>query len=197
MDDFNRWKKDNGPTILRYEYDLNEDSIVFDVGGYQGSWCGGINKLYGSKIHVFEPVKQFYNTIVNKFKEVDNVIIHNFGLLDTNTELDISLNGDASSVNGNSGGEKIKLVDIMDFIDDNNIEKIDLIKLNIEGAEYKLLEKLVNSDFINKVGDLQIQFHANVLDYQNRRKAIRKTLSETHVETYCYDYIWENWSLKK
>lgn len=34
-----RWRKENGDYTHRVNYDLNEDSIVFDVGGYKGEWA--------------------------------------------------------------------------------------------------------------------------------------------------------------
>ena len=47
-------------------------------------------------------------------------------------------------------------------IKDLDIEKIDLLKLNIEGSEYDLLEKLLKSGLISTIDKLQIQFHENI-----------------------------------
>ena len=43
------------------------------------------------------------------------------------------------------GSIKISIKDITEVIKDFDIEKIDLLKLNIEGSEYDLLEKLLKS----------------------------------------------------
>jgi hypothetical protein len=36
------WKLLNKEEKLRYNYKLNKNSLVFDVGGYQGDWSAGI-----------------------------------------------------------------------------------------------------------------------------------------------------------
>lgn len=38
---------------LRYNYDLNEDSVVFDLGGYKGEWTEKIFSKYRCYIYVF------------------------------------------------------------------------------------------------------------------------------------------------
>lgn len=32
------WKKNKGYQTHRLDYDLDEDSLVFDAGGYEGQW---------------------------------------------------------------------------------------------------------------------------------------------------------------
>ena len=50
------WVRDNGDHTLRLDYDLNEDSIVFDVGGYRGDFTSAIFNKYNCNVYVFEPV---------------------------------------------------------------------------------------------------------------------------------------------
>ena len=38
MNEFDRWFNDGGDLRYRYNYDLNNESIVFDVGGYEGNF---------------------------------------------------------------------------------------------------------------------------------------------------------------
>ena len=54
------WSED-----LRYEYNLNKDSVVFDIGGFDGTWAHNIYSKYSCNILVFEPVKSFYTNIVS------------------------------------------------------------------------------------------------------------------------------------
>ncbi len=192
-----KWFKDHGDNTLRLDYDLTENSVVFDVGGYEGSFSEKIYNKYKSNIYIFEPVSSFYSKINDQFKNIEKVHIYDFGLANENKELEISLSGDASSTHINSKKtEKIKLQSIVDFIKKNNIQNISLIKINIEGGEFDLLPALLEDDIINHIENLQIQFHTFIENAEAKREEIRYKLSKTHELTYDYYFIWENWKLK-
>ena len=61
------WIIEKGDTTLATNFNLNEESIVFDVGGYQGDWANKIYSKYKSNIHIFEPSKEFANKIKCRF----------------------------------------------------------------------------------------------------------------------------------
>ena len=64
--------------------------------------------------------------------------------------LKINLQGDGTSVhttNGKfTGTELIKVVNILDCLNELKLEKVDLLKLNIEGEEYSLLEAVIKNN---------------------------------------------------
>lgn len=47
----------------------------------------------------------------------------------------------------------------MEYINERQINKIDLFKINIEGAEYDLLECIILNGYILKIKNIQVQFH--------------------------------------
>lgn len=47
------------------------------------------------------------------------------------------------------------------------IDDIGLMKINIEGGEYELLERMIELGIINKVKDIQIQFHCHPIESVN------------------------------
>jgi FkbM family methyltransferase len=192
-----KWFKDSGDSTLRLEYSLNQQSTVFDVGGYKGAWSEKIIQKYNPYIYIFEPIPQFYAEIREKFKNNPKVLVYNFGLYDKNKSDKISLNGDGSSLYGKSREEiEIDLIDIQDFIRKKNIQRIDLIKINIEGAEYPLLRRMIDQGILKICRDIQIQFHAFFPDARKLRDKIRGELSLTHSNTYNYPFVWENWRHK-
>ena len=192
------WFKINGDKTLRLNYDLSQSSIVFDLGGYKGNFAQEIYNRYLCKIFIFEPVKSFYKIIDNKFKNIPKVTAYPFGLANNDKELFISNSEDASSVFIDSdGSEKIKLKSILTFINDNKITHVDLIKINIEGGEYEVLESLLSSGMIPIFKNLQIQFHDFIIDNANERmENIQAQLAKTHKITYQYKFVWENWEIK-
>lgn len=191
-----KWIKDKAER-LRFDYGLSKDSLVFDVGGYKGDWTYEIYHKYKCNIFVFEPITLFYEDIKKRFKYLDKIKVYDYGLSDFNEETKISLHDSGSSVvhDWNTSFEIIKLVDIVEFIENNNIDKIDLMKINVEGGEYKILHKLINSGYIEICKNLQIQFHSFIKDAHILRDNIRSKLSLTHHLTYDYPWIWENWCL--
>jgi FkbM family methyltransferase len=189
------WFAINGDKTLRLIYNLNRNSIVFDLGGYEGQWASDIFSMYQCKVFIFEPVTEFFNKIKSRFKQNENIFVYNYGLSSKNTKLQIAKCNDGSSIFNEKGCEKeeIFLRNILEFLQEHNISAIDLIKINIEGAEYDLLEHLIQSNFITNIINLQIQFHDFVPDAEVRMKAIQEKLAKTHHLTYQFPYVWENW----
>lgn len=192
------WFEVKGDRTLRLDYFLNENSVVFDLGGYKGEFAGAIYNKYRSSIFVFEPIERFYNIIIDKFKDEDKVKPYNFGLAGRDQKLNISMTDDASSVFVKSKKtEVIQLKSIIDFINEKAIKHIDLIKINIEGGEYEVLESLIEYGMLNRFTDIQVQFHDFIIpNAKERMQNIQKELAKTHRLTYQYEFVWENWTLK-
>ncbi len=191
------WFNVDGDHSLRINYPLNSGSIAYDVGGYAGDWAEEIYDKYHCSIEIFEPVQDFANAISKKFADKKKVRVHAFGLADKNQRASITLEGPSSSTHKKSkASSPIELKRAGDFINAHH-KKIDLIKINIEGDEYELLEHLIKSGDIKKIVDIQLQFHKFVPNAQERSVSLRNKLSKTHYLTYYYPWIWENWRLKK
>jgi len=194
---YSKWFSDNGDSTHRLNYNLNEDSLVFDVGGYFGNWSKSIFDKYNCNILIFEPIEKYYNIISNKFSNNPKVKIFNFGLSHESCRCKISLGGDSSSIfhAGVENFENIELVDINQFIHEHEIKFIDLMKLNVEGCEYHLLESLIDNNNHTKIENIQVQFHTFIPKCEQRRNRIHTSLEKTHHLTYCYPFVWENWEL--
>lgn len=88
----------------------------------------------------------------------------------------------------------IQIVDIVDWLECEHISNVDLIKINIEGGEYELLERLIDTGYIRIFRDVQVQFHQLAKDSERRMACIHDGLKQTHFPTYEYRFVWENWS---
>jgi FkbM family methyltransferase len=194
-----KWFRDDGDGTLRIDYDLNEDSIVLDVGGYKGDWAAQIYDRCKCRIIIFEPVRLFYEKIHERFRDNPLITVYNFGLGAQDANLEISINGDGSSFYNKADHphtEECKILDIEKFVMENGIEEIALIKINIEGGEYELLDKIIDSGLVKQCENMQIQFHTFIPDALSRRKSIQRKLSNTHRLTFNYTFVWENWRKK-
>lgn len=191
------WFQVQGDKTLRINYDLDANSLVFDLGGYEGQWASDIFSMYCCTIHIFEPVSEFSSEIQRRFYKNEKIFVHNFGLSNEDKIVDIAVNGNSSSIC--KKGKNVKsgrIIKAIDFIRENNIEKIDLMKINIEGGEYDLLEHLIASEYVKYIKNIQVQFHDFVPNAEQKMLTIQKKLSITHVLTYQYLFVWENWRLR-
>jgi FkbM family methyltransferase len=167
---------------------------VFDLGGYHGSWAQKIYDKYQCNIHVFEPIPELYNNLVEKFKNNDKIKVYDFGISDEDKSIEIALLNDASSFYINAENKiLVKVVSFTKFLNENNIDNIDLIKINIEGDEFPVLKSLIDNDVIHMFKNIQVQFHQFIPDSVNLRNWIREKLTLTHKLTYDYEFVWENW----
>ena len=185
---------------LRYEFDVSPADTVIDVGGFEGDWAAEMVARYGCRVHVCEPVAALVTALQRRFGRNPAITIHPFGLAGRDSTEVISVMSESSSVLRNtaafhrhSSQETIHLRDGNDFLSEIALPDVAVMKINIEGGEYDLLEALIRSGRIASVRNVLIQFHDFVNDAEQRMKIIQQSLSATHEQTFGYDFVWGNW----
>lgn len=197
-----KWYEDNNERKLRYDYPLDSEAIVLDIGGYEGDFASEIFSRYQSKIYVFEPVKRYVEFLNDRFKLNKSIKIIPFGLGAKTESLKINVMDEASSYNRTESihkrgvEEPISIIDVEDFFQENSIDRVGLIKINIEGGEYDLLDRMIEKKYIPKCENIQVQFHDFYPNFNARYEKIKNELEKTHKLTYNYPFVWENWELK-
>ena len=152
------------------------------------------NSFYKSLILSLTYLNLVKNTLDSKqYNKKNNVKIYNFGLSNENKQAFLNHKEDQSYIGDNKiiKGEKVELKKLSEFVKKENIPKIDLININIEGSEYEVLDEIINSGLINNIDNLQIQFHKNIKNYRIKRKNIINRLSNTHNLLWSYKFVWE------
>ena len=119
-------------------FEVKEDATIFDIGAWKGDTAYFFSKKCSNKarIYAFEPDDYAFQ-ILEKIKEkykLNNVIASN--ILFSNSETEINF----LSMDLNRQAVKMKSTTIDKFVEENNIEKIDYIKMDVEGAERNILE---------------------------------------------------------
>src|SRR5437588_2159945 len=188
------WLAANGDKTLRLDYPLNRDSIVLDVGGYEGQWASDIFSRYLCRIHIFEPVPEFASKIAKRFAANGQIKVHCLALGARSGESVLIVKGDASSASLKGGPQVTAQVTTPEsMFASEGIDEVALMKVNIEGAEYDLLEHLVATGLIARIHRLQVQFHDFVPDAEARMQSIQAALMRSHRLTYQFLFTWENW----
>jgi FkbM family methyltransferase len=189
-----RWVNDAGDKTHRLDYRLSALDIVVDLGGYEGQWTSDIYSRYRCKVHVVEPVASYAKTIAERFEKNEDVFVHQCALGAQSGSVNIALSADASSAFKTT--ENVELANVVLFdhwMKQLAIDEIALLKINIEGGEYDLLDYLIENGIVKKIHNIQIQFHDFVPDAASRMAVIQRQLSSSHRLTYQYLYVWENW----
>lgn len=176
---------------MRYEYDLVPSSKVIDIGAHKGKFSAELSRRYRCQIIAYEPILSFYQDAKNELKDHKNVLLIPFGVSSVEGNAVFGVKGDmtGSFTSGNST-ETVRLIAIDDVIPPTGC---DLLKINIEGGEYDLLDHMIRQGLTNLCRNIQVQFHGNVPNCEARWQAIREGLLKTHRLTYDAPFCWENY----
>jgi FkbM family methyltransferase len=160
----NRWSADNGDTKLRLDYQFERNDLIIDIGSFTGQDLKKFLAKFKCEILGFEPDPKLFKQLTKSFNS-ELVKFYNFGFSDTKREAYLIDKQDRSFVKNNlpkkiNNYEKIEVIKFSDFIHDNDIQKISLVNMNIEGSEYKVLKDIIETDAIQRIKTLQVQFHS-------------------------------------
>jgi FkbM family methyltransferase len=197
--DIAKFFRDGGQLLVDSEAsDLPDGAVVFDVGFHTGKWSKGINPK--AKLFAYEASPSIFNSFATD-RNVGDHVVKCYGLGGESRECDIFLggnNGDATSIfgHGSPQTERAKIVDVAEEFANENIDSVDIMKINIEGAEYELIDRMISTGIISMVKRLIVQFHDLGESDSNNRQTIRERLADTHECFFEYPYVWEGWKLK-
>jgi len=66
-----RWFKNRGDETLRLDYpELNENSVVFDLGGYKGDFAQAINEKYGCTVYLLNHILISTSLVLNVSRQI-------------------------------------------------------------------------------------------------------------------------------
>jgi FkbM family methyltransferase len=193
-----RWYADGGDERFRFDYELGRDSLVLDVGGYEGQWASDLYSRRPCRILIFEPVTQYAEQIRARFRHNADIDVFDVALGGSAREETIRILGASSSTHKARKSEEqtMRVVDVNEWFAEYGIEHVDMIKINTEGGEFELLERLIETGLVPRFANMQVQFHNVADDSTSRMEAIQRELAKTHDLTYQYRYVWENWARK-
>lgn len=154
------------------------NAVVFDVGANVGEYAELIlkHKIGALQLHLFEPQRKCFELLQEKFNTDNTIRINNFGLaneistatlykdseksgLASLTIRDLSYNNIQMDIT-----ETVTLSTGAQYIDTNSINKIQLLKIDIEGHELEALKGFGNFLEKDRVDFIQFEYGGANLD---------------------------------
>jgi len=173
--------------ILKFfKKNLNNNSLnIIDIGGHKGETLNFfLDNFNVNKIFVFEPNKELFEYIKNKFNS-KKIYLFNYGVGIKNEKkiLNITVNSASSTINNINknteyfkrkkrllsfgsnkfflGTQTIKVVNLSEFILHKE-NKIDILKIDTEGYEFNILNGVHESDF-KKIRYIYFEHHYDLM----------------------------------
>lgn len=153
---------------------IKNGDIILDVGANIGYYSVIMSKLIGNdgKIYSFEPTKYFRDVLeVNlKINSITNVTVLSYGLSDFKKSLEIQIGSSSASLHNTSEKEDllretIELNVLDEVINELDINRIDFIKIDVDGHEPAFLKGALKTIEKYKPIVLLEVMHLNYLNY--------------------------------
>jgi FkbM family methyltransferase len=154
---------------------LRADSVVVDVGlGEDVSFSRSLMDAYGCRVHGFDPTPRAIEYV--KSLACSNLVLHEYGVAARSGRATFYLPNDESHVSGSLVHEQhlgqrrieVNLLSLADVFRMIGAERIRLLKVDIEGAEYELLGSAEFGDCAPRVDIICIEFHHRWPTYGRR-----------------------------
>lgn len=190
-----RWQQEHPGNQVLYEHPIREDGCVIDLGGFRGDFSAEVLARYRCRVLIFEPVPGYAKRISERFANNPAARVIDAGLAAEDATLPMHVAGESTS-QYKQNGESIeaRLLRFDDTLTGLGVERIDLLKVNIEGGEFDLLDWIVQSDWADRIDRLIVQFHDFVPEAEARRERLIRALGQTHEPYFGVPFVWEGWS---
>lgn len=168
-DSITNWRAADGDNTHALDWPIGVDSLVWEIGGYEGRWAAQIWEKFDPTIDVFEPQDWAFSKMTDRFWGIQKIRLHPFGLWIDNAVLPLHhVETDGASLL-NEGGLSRNCV-FRDIYDVLNTEPrdIDVGLMNIEGAEFILIPYMIGLGLMKRFRFFWCQFHT-FADPDNRR----------------------------
>tara|TARA_B100001121_G_C18587414_1_gene572840 strand:- start:151 stop:891 length:741 start_codon:yes stop_codon:yes gene_type:complete len=185
----NNFNKDPDYIVLIKSMIGRQNLTIFDIGAHHGESIDNFKKYFNSpRIFSFEPFKESFEILSLKNSKLSDTKIFNLGFSDFNGKGTFysyvdPKNPNISAVNSilqlndenfiptYSYNQKVEceFMKLDTFVEENNISYIDLLKIDVQGAEFKVIEGANNTLKNNKIGCVLIE--VAIADYYKNQKS--------------------------
>lgn len=144
------------------EIDIKDCNVVIDAGANIGLWTKFILTRGANKVYCLEPNKRALSELKKNMKGHENVTIIPTAIGTKNGQIKFyeDENSLISSIYPNDSGivDEVDCITIDKLFQQISVDKVDLFKLDIEGAEFEIIRSLDKHHF-DKIDSFLIEYH--------------------------------------
>lgn len=191
--------RNGGIELLVSQFDLNSDDWVVDAGGFRGEWTDEILCRYGAKVVIVEPNPPYAARLRDRYKSNDRVEVVEVALSDRVGRVALRLCDEGSTLMASATASAtidVRLIDVRQLFEERFPRGLGCLKLNVEGAEFEILERLLSTGQAGGIRTILVQFHKGPSNCVQRREKIQAQLSKTHKKVFDFPFVWEMWRLQ-
>lgn len=160
----------NGDEVALKRLNPDRQLIVFDVGANRGQYLERVLTYKAAEIHAFEPSSAAFAELQRRFGGRSNIILNNVALGDVQGRQTLHFDHAGSELSSLyrrhlahhdiqfAGTEEVEVVTIDDYCASRGIERIDLLKLDVEGHELNVLHGAMKMFERSAIGMVSFEF---------------------------------------
>jgi FkbM family methyltransferase len=146
-----------------FDVDLvSADSVVVDLGANLGHFASEIVGRYGCTVHAVEASPDIFEHL----QKTEGIHAFHYAMAGNNGTVELSLSDNIlaatifgeNSSEGNDRKVSVEGIDLPTLMERHGIDHIDLLKIDIEGAEIAMLESCPD-EVLMKIGQITAEFH--------------------------------------
>ena len=190
--------------LLPWLFRLNKSSIVIDCGANVGKISSYLS-ITGATVYAFEPDPIAFEKLLKRCTKRKNINCINKGVWDKNTTLRLfrhagmknneqaftvgsSIVGSKKNINSESFVE-IEVIDLVEFIRSLKVT-IDLIKVDIEGAETEVLQSIIQQNAHSLFKTMYLETHQTKIPGQKEElKKIKEQMKQKGISNIKLNWI--------
>jgi FkbM family methyltransferase len=189
--------------LFPWLFRLNKNSIIIDCGANRGHISSYLS-LTGATIYAFEPDPIAFVQLVKRCSRRKNVNCINKGVWDKNAVIKLyrhrEMKGQSDfTVSSSIIDEKknikpasaigVEVIDLVEFMQSLS-KKIDLIKIDIEGAEIQVLKKIIETRAYALFKTMYVETHETKIPGQKEElEKIKKELKRKEITNIKLNWI--------
>ena len=173
---------------------VDENCVCIDCGANTGQetipWAEK-----GAEVHAFEPHPECFRILKEKTASYDKVYLYEKGVWHRNSTMKLYLREGAGETDVSESSSllkskpnvdedsyvKVEIIDLVEFIRELD-KRVDVLKIDIEGAEVELVQKIIDTKVYETIGLILVETHEQIKEISEDIQRLRTLVSELGID---------------